>query len=133
VGDQFWRIVFLTAAIFNSAVGLSVAFDTSGWAASLGVETLRYDTLYSPLTGMFIVLFGGFYIAVARDLENRAIVVVSTLGKLTAFMLVVHAWARGLAPAAVAALAVIDLVYAMLFTLFLLARRDWPELPPTVR
>jgi len=78
MSDGFWRGVFLSAAIFNWFVGLSVAFDTREWAASMGLQTLHYDAFYSPIAGWFVILFGMLYFAVWRDLDNRAIVLESS-------------------------------------------------------
>lgn len=123
MSDGFWRIVFLTAAIFNWLVGLSLAFDTTQMATSMGLETVPYDAFYSPVTGMFIFLFGLLYFAVWRDLGNRAIVLIGTIGKLGAFALTMSAVWRGLAPASMGGLVVIDLIYAALFAMFLFTRQ----------
>lgn len=122
MSDGFWRGVFLSAGITNFIVGAALAFDTSDMAAAIGVETLRYDPLYSPLVGCFIILFGMLYLAVWRDLENRAIVAVSVIGKLAAFALSIWAWTRGLAPGSIAALSGVDAVYAALFAWYLASR-----------
>lgn len=121
--DSFWRAIFLSAAIFNWIVGLSVAFDTRELAASMGLETLHYDAFYSPVAGWFIILFGMLYFAVWRDLANRAIVVIGTIGKLGAFVLTMAAVWRGLAPTSMAGVVAIDLIYAVLFAAFLFRRQ----------
>ena len=126
MSDRFWRGVFLSAAVVNWIVGAVVAFDTSETAASMGVETLRYDPFYSPFAGMFIFLFGLLYFAVWRDLSNRAIVVIGTIGKLGAFAQVTTAALRGLVSATIGGLVFIDLFYAILFALFLFSRRAAP-------
>jgi hypothetical protein len=123
VSDGVWRIVFLTAAIFNWIVGASLLVDNSEFAASLGMETLRYDALYSPLVGLFIILFGAFSFAVYLDLDNRAIVLVNAIGKLSAFAYFIFQWQMGNLPGGAAALGSGDLVYALLFIAFLLTRR----------
>ena len=84
MSDGIWRVVFLTAAIFNWLVGASLLVDTSAFAASLGMETLRFDPLYTPLVGLFIILFGAFSFCVFLDLNNRAIVVVKDGDRLLA-------------------------------------------------
>ena len=124
MSDRFWRLVFLTAGVFNIMVGLSMAFDTHDLAASAGIETVPYHAFYSPVTGWFIILFGLLYLAVWRDLENRAIVLIGTLGKAGAVVLVLSAWQRGLVPAAMAGLVSIDAIYTALFAAFLWTSRS---------
>ena len=126
MSDSFWRGVFLSAAIVNWIVGVSIAFDMSEAAAAMGLATLRYDAFYSPFAGMFIFLFGLLYFAVWRDLSNRAIVMVGTIGKLAAFVWVTTAAWRGLAPAAFGGLVFIDLIYALAFAAFLFSRQAAP-------
>jgi hypothetical protein len=123
MSDAVWRGVFLTSAIFNFIVGFSLAVDTSALMASIGLEVARYDQLWSPLVGAFVILFGMLYIAVWQDLENRAIVFVGMMGKLSVVVLIALAWMRGLAPFAMVALTWIDLVFAILFAVFLFTRR----------
>lgn len=123
MSDGVWRGVFLTAAIFNWAVGLSLLTDTSAFAASIGLQTLRFDPLYTPLVGLFIILFGALSFAVYRDLDNRAIVLVNAIGKLSAFAYFIYQWQIGNLPGGAAALGGGDLVYGLLFIAFLLLRR----------
>ena len=122
MSDSVWRGVFLASAIFNFLVGFSLAIDTSALMASMGLEVARYDALWSPLVGWFVILFGMLYAAVWRDLGNRAIVFVGMLGKLGVVVLVALAWMRGLAPFAMVALTLIDFVFAILFAVFLFIR-----------
>ena len=123
MSDGFWRIVFLTAAIFNWFVGVSQMFDVSQLAASMGQEAPRYDALYSPLLGWLVILFGALYFVVYRNLENRAIVLIGLAGKGGVFVLVVAAWWRGQAPNSMATLVFVDAIYAALFAIFLLRRQ----------
>jgi uncharacterized membrane protein len=123
VNDNVWRGVFLTAAIFNWIVGASLLADNSAMMASLGMEALRFDPLYSPLVGLFIILFGAFSFAVFLDLDNRAIVFVNALGKLCAFAYFVYQWQIGNLPGGTVTLGSGDLIYALLFIAFLLTRR----------
>lgn len=124
MSDGIWRGVFLASAIFNFIVGVSLAFDTSEMAASMGLEVARYDAFWSPVAGWFVVLFGVLYLAVWRDLNNRAIAFVGMIGKLGVVALIALAWSRGLAPFGMVALTLVDLVFAALFALFLFTRRS---------
>ena len=123
MSDAVWRGVFLASAIFNFVVGFSLAIDTSAMMASMGLEVARYDALWSPLIGWFVILFGMLYFAVSRDLDNRAIAFIGMLGKLGVVVLIALAWMRGLAPFAMVGLTLIDLVFAILFAAFLFTRR----------
>jgi hypothetical protein len=123
MSDGVWRGVFLASAIFNFIVGISLAFDTSEMAASMGLEVARYDAFWSPIAGWFVILFGVLYLAVWRDLNNRAIAFVGMIGKLGVVALIALAWSRGLAPFGMVALTLVDLAFAILFGLFLLTRR----------
>lgn len=123
MSDGFWRGVFLSSAILNWIVGLSLLVDVTDVAASMGVEMLRFDTLYSPLAGWFVIVFGVLYFAVSRDLAGtRAVVLVSLIGKLGVVALIWAAWLRGEAPTAMVGLTVIDLIYSALFAAFLITR-----------
>lgn len=126
MSDGVWRGVFLTSAIFNFVVGVSLAFDASAMIASMGVEVARYDALWSPLVAWFVIVFGIFYLAVWRNLDNRPIVFISMVGKLGVVALIGLAWSRGLAPFGMVGLTLIDLVFAILFVAFLLTRRSEP-------
>lgn len=123
MSDAGWRIVFLTAAIFNWIVGASLLVDTSAVAASMGLEFLRFDPFYTPLVGMFIILFGAFSFAVYLDLDNRAIALINAIGKLSAFAYFVLQWQIGNLSGVAAALGGGDLIYGLLFLTFLWTRR----------
>jgi len=121
--DGVWRNVFLASAIFNWIVGAAMMFDTSEFAAAAGLEVARYDPFYSPVVGWFILLFGFLYLAVWRDLENRAIVLVGAIGKLGAATLAWLGFARGLIPFSLAAISLVDVAFAAAFAAFLFMRQ----------
>jgi hypothetical protein len=124
MSDGVWRGVFLASAIFNFLVGISLAFESSALAASMGLEVARYDAFWSPLAAWFVILFGVFYLVIWRGLNNRAIAFVGMVGKLGVVALVALAYARGLVPFAMVGLTLIDLAFAVLFGLFLFTRRS---------
>lgn len=124
MSDGGWRGVFLASAAFNFLVGAGLAFDLSATMAAMGLEVARYDALWSPIAAWFVVLFGVLYLAVWRDLENRAIVFVGMVGKIGVAALITLAWMRGLAPFAMVLLVLVDLLFALLFAAFLLTRRS---------
>lgn len=123
MSDGVWRGVFLTSAIFNFLVGISLAFDSGETAASMGLEVARYDAFWSPLAAWFVILFGMLYLAIWRDLNNRAIAFVGLIGKLGVVALIALAYMRGLAPFAMVGLTLVDLAFAVLFGFFLFTRR----------
>src|SRR5262245_54440580 len=122
MNERFWRTVFVTAAIFNWIVGASLAFDSGAIAAKMGLELVPYHSFYSPLIGWFVILFGMLYFAVSRDLANRPIALIGAIGKAGVGVIVLADWWLGVAPASLALLVVIDLVYVVLFAWFLLSR-----------
>lgn len=118
-----WRVLFTIAALTNIAVGL--AFLTS--AATL-LPTLRMEMPANPvflqLTGAFILLFGVAYGIVARDpARQRVIVLLGAVGKVIAVLIVGVATMSGQASPAFLARLSGDLVFAALFTAFLLRTR----------
>jgi hypothetical protein len=119
MSDQFWRNVFLISAFFNFIIGISLFFDLSAFAAARGIEMMRFDALYSPLIGWFIIVFGLMYLALSQDLANKTLALLGLTGKLGVIILVWFAWASGLAPLSMAALTFVDLVFAILFAVFL--------------
>lgn len=123
MSDGFWRALFLVGAIFNWIVGASLAFDTNGMAAAMGLEVVAYHPFYSPVAGWFVVVFGLLYFFVSRDLDNRAIALGGLIGKLGVSFIVWAAWWRGLVPGSMAGLVAIDFVFALLFAWFLATRR----------
>jgi hypothetical protein len=119
MSDQFWRNVFLISAFFNFIIGISLFFDLGPLAAARGIEMMRFDALYSPLIGWFIIVFGLSYLALSQDLANKTLALLGLTGKLGVIILVWFAWASGLAPLSMAALTFVDLVFAVLFAVFL--------------
>lgn len=119
MSDSFWRNVFLVSAAFNFLVGISMFFDLTKFAEAQGLEAMPYDALFSPLIGWFILVFGLMYLALSQDLENKTIALMGLTGKLGVVILVWFAYGSGLAPFTMAALTLIDFVFAGLFAIFL--------------
>lgn len=119
MSDPFWRNVFLISALFNFAVGISMFFDLTKFAEAQGLEAMPYDALFSPIIGWFIVVFGLMYLALAQDLANKTLALMGLTGKLGIVILVWFAYGSGLAPFTMAALTLIDLLFAALFAIFL--------------
>lgn len=119
MSDRFWRNVFLVSAAFNFIIGASLFFDVGDLVKSQGIEMLRFDALYSPIVGWFIVVFGLMYLALSQDLENKTLALIGLTGKLGIVILMSLAYGGGLVPLSMAALTFVDLVFAGLFAVFL--------------
>ncbi len=120
------RWLFGTAAAFNIAIGFSLLFFRPLLSSLLGlapVEGTNVTLVY--LLGGFIILFGYAYFLIALDpVRYRPYIHLSAIGKLMAVASATLSWLQGYAPPAVPALTGADLVYAVLFLLYL---RQVPE------
>lgn len=117
--DSFWRNVFIVSAIFNFLVGASMFFDLTTFAKAQGLEAIPYSPLFSPIIGWFVIVFGLMYLALSQELQNKTIALLGLTGKLGIVILVWFAYASGLAPLTMALLTLIDLLFAILFAVFL--------------
>ena len=120
---RVWKILFVTAALFNFAVGLPMLLAPEAMLASLG-QPVPDDLLMTRLASLLIVVLGVGYGMVARDpAANRPILWLGVLGKAPIPVLV---WLSG-GQAALASSAFVlslgDLAFAALFLVFLLTHR----------
>ncbi len=118
----FWKRVFLAAAAFSFAVVLSL-----GIPAAAGLELLFGLRNPGPLTVLIyrlfllmVALFGAGYGLVALDIrKNRGFVQLGVVGKLAVLAAGLHAYLNGMMTGfALLALAG-DLVWVVLFLVFL--------------
>lgn len=118
-GDRFWRRFFWIAALYNFAAGLPI-FLWPGFALGVLGAPADGDTLFLRLASFFVCVFGVGYATVARDLRQWGVVVVGTLGKLGAVLLVASAWLAGEIGTVALALVAGDAVFCLFFLAFLL-------------
>ena len=121
--DRPGTLLFRIGAVFNVLVGVPMLVAWPAVAGLLGVTTPR--SVFTDLVGALVALFGWVYWRIAEDpVGCRSYVLLGIVGKLT-FVAVIYAnWALGRAPAALAALVTVDLVFAILFARWL--RRTAP-------
>ena len=113
--------LFGAAAAFNALVGLSLLFLRPRIAPLLHLDPITgTNRVLLYLTAGFILLFGYSYGLVASDpVRYRPFIPLAVIGKLVAFAVVTASWLTGQAFWTLPALASGDLVFAVLFALFL--------------
>jgi hypothetical protein len=119
--DVYERFLFLTAAIFNWAVGLSIL---AGYAlAARMLELSGPPTVWVHLVAAIVILFGVAYWLVAKQPERyRPFVGLGAAGKLAFAVVIYYHWFVGDAPVRLAMLVTVDVVFAVLFLRFLVSR-----------
>jgi len=114
MSDRPGTVLFDIGAAFNLMVGVPLLVAYPSVAGLMGLSTPR--TVWTDLVGAMVALFGWVYWRIARDpVGCRPYVALGIAGKL-AFVAVIYSnFALGRAPAALAALVSVDLVFALLF------------------
>lgn len=125
----YYRIIFYTAAWFNLLAGTMWVVDFEGMYSLMGGESIHESPLFYLILqslSMIIILFGGVYFWVARNLgsqASRAFALVASIGKFLLAMLFYVYAARGDIPPALAGLTTGDLIYSILFMEYLLYQK----------
>jgi hypothetical protein len=120
-GLAFWRVVFGLAALFNLAVGIGMA---AGIGALPGEPPLPREVFVTEVAGLLIAVFGLGYILAARNpTAHRGIILLGAIGKSAMpFISGLH-FLRGEIPASALALSFVDLLFVILFVIFLVRTR----------
>jgi len=115
------RWLFGVAAAFNFVVGFGLLFLRPWLAPILRLAPVAGTNLaLVNLVGGFIILFGYAYALIASDpVRYRVYIHLSALGKAMAFISVIIPWLGGQVFWTLPALASVDVVFAVLFLLFL--------------
>lgn len=109
------RAVFWPAAAFNFAVAAALVWPGNPAWTLLGVE-YPAQPLFVNLFALFVALFGFAYFWIGIDpAGKRALILFAAAGKLSMVLAAGAHWLAGLAPAAVFALSLGDLAFAILF------------------
>jgi hypothetical protein len=119
--------LFAAAAAFNLLVGvpLLIAYPM---AATL-FDLRGPATVWSRLVAAIVILFGFAYWQVARrPLQYRPYATLGMIGKLCFVAIIYRDWIYGEASVRLAALVTVDLVFAVLFALYL-RRHRLPQNP----
>jgi len=114
-----WKIFFALAALNNLAVGAALLIGAEWFVGAVGV-TGAGATYLVGFAGLVIAVFGvGYGLAALDPIANRALIVVGALGKAGAVVLTSwHAMAGHIA-ASVYLATMTDLVWALIFVVFL--------------
>ena len=109
------RALFSVAAVFNFGVALGLVLPGSPVWALLHM-TPRAPDVFLHLLALFIAIFGGVYVAVARNpAGKRPLVQLAVAGKLAVFAVVLLHFFAGTVPLQLPLLATGDFVFAILF------------------
>jgi hypothetical protein len=116
---QIWRWVFLCKAVWNCVVSLVFFFADDAIRSRLGAPPA--DPAYRSMFLALAFTFGLGYWRVSRDLNSdRDIVWGGVIGQCSVFgVLAYEVWVAGRLPAAFLVMGVVDLVFALLFMVFL--------------
>ena len=120
--DQYERALFVTAGCFNLVVGLLVL---CGYplAARL-LELTEQPTVWLHLVAATVVIFGVAYWLVAKQPQRyRPFVGLGAAGKLVFAAIIYYHWFAGDAPARLALLVSVDVLFAVLFLRYLRSHR----------
>jgi hypothetical protein len=110
------KTLFLTAAIFNWAVGLVLAFKAELLFELFRVTPAPTEPLFLQLFSWLVIVFGIGYFWASKDLAaNVSIVKLGLLGKLSVVLVVLACILAGVVSWQMMLLASVDLVYAALF------------------
>lgn len=117
---RVWKAVFALAALFNFAVGLPLLLAPVAFYTALK-QPVPTDLLSVQTAALLISVFGVGYAMVARDpVANRPIVWLGLLGKAPLPMMVWLQVRAGKASMSAFQLTLGDLVFSILFLVFLL-------------
>lgn len=109
------RRALWTAAVFNLLGALLFAFPASYFGQFAGLPA-EVPAAYRALTALFVLLFGGAYLWLARQaVVDRALLTFGAIGKASAFTLIVILWLTGAASGRGVLIASGDLILAALF------------------
>jgi hypothetical protein len=127
---RLWRFFFMVAALNNLAIGAVMLFNADQAATQIGVTGPAAGYTVG-LGGLLIAIFGVAYALVAyRPLPNRNLVAIGALSKAaTVAFASWHAMA-GHIPQNVYLVSMGDLVFALVFAIFLAQTRNAANATP---
>ena len=118
------KAMFLTAAIFNWAVGLTLAFRAELLFGLFQVTPLPTEPLFLQLFAWLVIVFGiGYFWAYKDPVTNTPVIKLGILGKLSVVLAVLACVLAGSVSWQMMMLASADLVYVVLFWLALKGMR----------
>ena len=123
---RVWRLFFVVAALNNLGIGAMMLIGADRAAAQIGVSGPAAGYMVG-FGGLLVAVFGVAYGLVAyRPLPNRNLVVVGALGKSAAIVLASWHAMQNHIPQNTYLLAMGDLVFVLIFCIFLAQTRNAP-------
>jgi hypothetical protein len=114
--NQHSKILFLSAAVFNWAVGLALAFQAPLLFELFRVTPAPTEPLFLQLFSWLVVVFGIGYFWVSRDpVTNVPIIKLGLIGKISVVLAALACVLMGAVSWQMMILASADLLYAILF------------------
>ncbi len=110
------KTMFLTAAIFNWAVGLTLAFKAEFLFELFRVTPVPVEPLFLQLFSWLVIIFGIGYFWVYKDpVANVPVIKLGILGKLSVVLVALACVLAGAVSWQMMLLASADLLYVILF------------------
>lgn len=126
----YWRLFFCVAALNNLVIGGIMMFAADQAAARIGVTGPAAGYIVA-FGGLLVAVFGVAYALVAyRPLPNRNLVAIGAFGKACAVALASWHALAGHISQSTYMLAMGDLVFVLIFCLFLMQTRNAPNATP---
>jgi hypothetical protein len=119
ISTALFRRILWAAAVFNVLGAFMLGFPASAAGQFAGLPA-EVPLAYRAIVAAFVLEFGGAYAWLALQPEpDRPLVVLGGIGKAVVVLLVVALWATGLASDASLAMVTGDLIFAVMFALWL--------------
>jgi hypothetical protein len=119
------KTMFLTAAIFNWAVGLTLAFKAEFLFELFRVTPVPAEPLFLQLFSWLVIVFGiGYFWAYKDPVANVPVIKLGIVGKLSVVLVALACVLAGAVSGQMMLLASADLVYVVLFWLALKGMRS---------
>jgi hypothetical protein len=121
---QLWRLFFVVAALNNLLIGSLMLFGADQAATQIGVSGPAASYMIG-FGGLLVAVFGVAYALVAWwPLPNRNLVAIGAFGKAAAVVLASWHAAQNHIPQSTYLLAMGDLVFVVIFCIFLAQTRN---------
>ena len=121
---KFWSGMFWSAALFNFIVAIIIGFFGTQFYDLAGFDYQPTETIWRYLSALLIGMYGvGYALCAINPTLNRNIIILGLIGKLFVVLLVIALYAAGDIPVGIPVVASGDLIYVILFFIFLLRTR----------
>lgn len=122
---KFWSRMFWSAAVFNFAVAIALAFFAGPFYELAGFDYQPTEHIWRYLAALLIGMYGiGYALAAIDAVLNRNLIILGLVGKLFVVILVIALYLAGEIPVGLPLVASGDLIYVLLFSLFLYRTRN---------